>query len=124
MKRYPVLLGALATSLLADPAPASADVADAAQAQEAATAVLRPVSRAAHDQILDLSRTRLAQGYRAFSEAQLPDPSHAPSQWHYKEHMKTPAQLDRKTKKIKSEIRDPSKQVASVFAAFQKAGDV
>jgi hypothetical protein len=38
--------------------------------------------------------------------------------------MKTPAQLDRKTKKIKSEIRDPSKQVASVFAAFQKAGDV
>ncbi len=110
MRRSPFIVGAIASSLLAANAPAQSEVASASQTVRAATGS-GPISPAAHDQILNLSQLRLAQGYKAFSEMQPGDRSH-PDPDHFKQHANV---RSLKRHKQRGEHNAAVKDVAAVY---------
>ena len=88
MKRSVVIMGAVASSMLAGAVPARSDTAGGPQIEATSAADLRPISPAAREQILDLPRVAESQFIQGgFSETG-PDPKHfSESHFHENPHL-------------------------------------
>jgi hypothetical protein len=119
MKKSVVIMGAVASSMMAGAVPARSDIGRAPQLEAASAADLRPISPAARNHILDLPRIAGSQFIQGgFSETG-PDPKHF-SQGHFNQ---TPTlELKRKKPKDPKEhgLLLPTTDVAAAYLAFRK----
>jgi hypothetical protein len=115
MKKSVVIMGAVASSMLAGAVPARSDIGAAPQLEAASAADLRPISPAARSRILDLPQVADSQFIQGgFSETG-PDPKHF-----NESHFKRSPTLELKHKKPKAELSSPTTNVAAAYFAFRQ----